>query len=363
VPGGLSSLQQWIGSSSLPKQIPQTEPSLRGRPRSDTIKDSSEYVRSWREDKRLLISKYLLRIDTRHSDTGLDWEIEVYDTQLTPNDEVLRDAIFDFVYNSYSSPNPGMLANALFNKNITALVYRAGFLLEDIHKCNYETLVSKGICNFDTLPSEDICNFDTLVKDLICHFEILVSQNICNFDTVINILIRLINTFKVPIYTQPPDTASNLPTSEQGNKQKEVVIGYFDNLNWKLDLILSRVNPVLSKQIREDIQPLSFISWLIYGNLTSQITSPMSFAVARTLETRMDAGGAALRLAKASPKDLSTQLWVIKQRLETGYMGDSVLSNDSLPDLKAFLSAESSNQGKLNLLQRLIDVLGIRLEN
>ncbi|MCJ7695496.1 MAG: hypothetical protein MUO40_08720, partial [Anaerolineaceae bacterium] len=363
VPGGLSSLQEWIGSDSLPKQIPQNEPSLRGRPRSDSVKENSEYVRSWREDKRLLIGKYLCRIGSRHSDTGLDWQIEVNDTQLTPNDEIIRDAIFEFIYQSYSSPQPGKLASALFNKNISALLFRSVFLLEDMHICNYETLVSRGICNYDTLSPEDISNFETLVNDLICHFEILVSQNICNFDTVINILIRLKNTFKIPIYTQPQYTALELTPPEQGQPEKEVVIGYFNDQNWKLEQILSRVNPVLSKQIREDIQPISFISWLIYGSLTSKITSPMSFAVARTLETRMDAGGTALRLARAIPKDLAMQLLVIKQRLGKGYMGDSAMSIDTLPELKTFLLAESSNQGKLILIQRLIDNLGISLEH
>jgi len=364
VPGGLKTLQAWIGSVSLPKRIPQKDPTQRGRPRSDDIKDNSEYVRSWRDEKRELISHYLCRIDTRRSDSGLDWQLEVNDTQLTASDYQIQDAVYHFVDDCVRMGNLDKLQSLLSGKNSSSLLQKSSYFLNHSSFCNYETLVNAGICNSDTLEPHEISYFDTLVRSIICNFDTLVRQDICNFDTVINILYRLKNTLLSIKYKQPPDTAHKksdfLQETGQSELTDQVVEAYYSNNSWDIEQILNRINPVLSKQIQQRFEPESFVSWLIYGCLTPGIKSPMSFAVSRALESGLDAGGAALRLANLPPKELSQQLWQAKVRLEAGYLGDGFLTSTLASDLSHFLKIEENTNGKLFLIQRLLDVLGIK---
>ncbi len=365
VPGGLKTLQAWIGSVSLPKRIPQKDPTKRGRPRSDDIKDNSEYVRSWRDEKRELISHYLCRIETRRSDSGLDWQLEVNDTQLTASDHQIQDAVYHFINDCARMDDLDKLQSLLSDKNASSLLQKSSYFLNHSSFCNYETLVNTGICNSDTLEPHEISYFDTLVRSIICHFDTLVRQNICNFDTVINILYKLKNTLLSIKYKQPPDTALKisdfLQETDQSELTDQVVEAYYSNNCWDIEQILNRINPVLSKQIQQRFESESFVSWLIYGCLTPGIKSPMSFAVSRALESGLDAGGAALRLANLPPKELSQQLWQAKVRLEAGYLGDGFLTSTLASDLSHFLKIEENTSGKLFLIQRLIDALGIKV--
>ena len=106
VQGGLSTLQKWIGSETLPKRIPQLKPSARGRPRKKEINSQSEYTRNWRETKRELASQYLCRITTRPSEMGTDWLLRVNEVQLTPSDEILQGAIYGFLLEPDQSMTP-----------------------------------------------------------------------------------------------------------------------------------------------------------------------------------------------------------------------------------------------------------------
>ncbi|MFH1446510.1 MAG: hypothetical protein ABIG43_03755, partial [Chloroflexota bacterium] len=141
---------------------------------------------------------------------------------------------------------------------------------------------------------------------------------------------------------------------------KQVVEANYTENHCNIDQILSRINPSLSKQIQQRFEPESLVSWVIYGCLTPGIKSPMSFAVSRALESGVDAGGAALRLANIPPDELTQQLWQAKVRLEAGYLGDGFLSTTIASDLSHFLKIEENTNGKLFLIQRLLDALGIK---
>jgi len=359
VQGGLCTLQAWIGSETLPKRIPQKDPSLRGRPRQEEVKDNSEYVRSWRDEKRNLAGAYLCRIDARASVYGQDWQLEISDTQLVDHDQALKTAMYEFIQLADTPELGTALVSVLQDKPAQSLLLRAARNCQDNQICHFETLVNQGICHSETLEAAQIRHFDTLVDALNCHFETLTAPQLCHFDTIINILIKLKNTFKASLDTQPPYTSPDQGLDSPPEDEKQVVGGLFDDHYWDLEQILSRVNPILAKQIQQRTKPAAFISWLIYAALTSLIKSPLSFAVSRTLETLQDAGGPALRLAMEDPQTLAEQAWRASQRLGGGYLGGGMTMLGVSQDLQTFLNAEHNLQAQLTLLQRLMDALGI----
>jgi len=114
-------------------------------------------------------------------------------------------------------------------------------------------------------------------------------------------------------------------------------------------------------QIQEQHAENNLLSWLIYGSLTPDIRNPLSFAVSRTLETGIDAGGPAARLASLPPHELASLLLRTQKRLEGGYLGWSQLMEAGAEDLNALLRSSADNQMmQLQLLQRLLDNLEIR---
>lgn len=359
VPGGLTTLQGWIGSTSLPGRIPQKEASERGRPRSTDLKGNSEYVRSWREERRTLAGQYLCRIATRQSDAGTDWQLEVYDTRLTEGDTILRDKVSELTSGSSQGVEMDLLIRAIHERKLQNLLYRSAFVGKEKGFCHFETLVEQGICHSETLTLSEICHFDTLVDALNCHFETLLAEGICHFDTILNILIRLKDTYFNPRYNQPPHTTEELATDIPFADPKEVVVGFFDASNWQLEAIFQRLNPELSRRLIASCQPEAIISWLIYACLTPAIHSPLSFAVTRALETRTDAGGPALRLARVKPGVLAGQVSNTLGRMKAGYLGTGAYPVNLDGDLRSFLAGVPGVQERQALLQRLVDHLGI----
>jgi hypothetical protein len=356
VQGGLTTLQKWIGSETLPKRIPQLKPSARGRPRKKEINSQSEYTRNWRETKRELASQYLCRITTRPSEMGTDWLLRVNEVQLTPSDEILQGAIYGFLLEPDQSMTP--LTWKAFTKNqifYTLLLRAARYSPQRL--CHFETLVQAGICQNETLDATLISHFDTLVDNLNCHFETLVAADICQFETIIKILYKLKYTKFFFEDNQLPDTTYSPDNLEINNNQ---VGGEDISYNIGIAAILDRINPILRSQIRERHAENNLLSWLIYGSLTPEIRNPLSFAVSRTLETGMNAGGPAARLASLPPHDLASLLLRTQKRIEGGYLGWSQLAEAGAEDLNALLRSATDSQTQLHLLQRLIDNLEIK---
>ena len=135
------------------------------------------------------------------------------------------------------------------------------------------------------------------------------------------------------------------------------MVGLFDHLDWDIDGILSRVNPVLKNRIIRENRGRQFLSWLIFGSLTSSVHSPLSFAVSRTLETDVDAGGAAARLVDQPAELLARRILNAKTRFDSGYLGNSFIEDPLDEDLTSLLQASSDSQKQIQLLQRLIDHL------
>lgn len=364
VPGGSSTLQAWIGSSTLPGRIPHQKQSQRGRPREDSVKDNSKYVRSWREDRRNLVGAYIERVATRKSEVGTDWHLRVYDTQLSKEDELLRELISSLIEDQADAIYPVVLSSILNNRTALNLLYRSALLSKDEGFCHFETLVNAGICHFDTLSGEEISHFDTLVDAFNCHFETLIAEEICHFDTVLNILLRLKNMIFLPQYTIPPHTDSQISLqSPVLDLEKQVVAGYFDNTGWKFDKLGQRINSALRTQIHARVNSVGFVSWIIYACLAPRIKHPLSFSVTRSIESGTDAGGPAARLAKLNPVDLCKQIMAAKNRLDAGYLGNTFYGASSSADLRLLLDSVESKQIQKEMLQRLIDHLGIHSED
>ncbi len=357
VPGGLPTLQAWIGSETLPKRIPQKQTSQRGRPRAGEVKDNSEYVRSWREETRNLAGQYLCRVSTRRSESGQDWQIEVYEPKLTEADETLKDSLYSFLEQAVQHSSVTGLPQLLNHSTALNLLHKAAHIQKDVAICHFETLVNAGICHFETLEPDLICHFDTLVDALNCQFETLVRTGLCHFDTIINILVRLKHTDLIQKFIQPPHTST---AQEEFLEEIPVVVGYFTEKGWDLERLTAHISPVLAQRVRESSHAIAFTSWLVLGALTSAIKTPLSFAVARAIETRTDAGGAALRLAELAPSELCQQVLEVNQRFEAGYLGNSLAHAPIHPSLREFLSAAGSLTEQKRLISRLIDALGIR---
>ncbi|HBG59733.1 MAG TPA: hypothetical protein DDW97_03045, partial [Anaerolineaceae bacterium] len=218
-------------------------------------------------------------------------------------------------------------------------------------------LVQAGICQNDTLAASLISHFDTLVDNLNCHFETLVTGDICQFETIIKILYKLKYTKFFSKNIQPQDTLlSQVEIISNDNKVGGENIAYDIEIN----TILDRINPILRLQIRERHAEKILLSWLIYGSLTSEIRNPLSFAVSRTLETGIDAGGPAARLALLPTQELASLLLRTQKRIESGYLGWSQIGETGAEDLNALLQSETDQQTQLRLLQRLIDNLEIK---
>jgi len=356
VPGGLSTLQKWIRSDTLPQRIPHKSPSTRGRPRKEAVNSGSEYTREWREANRQLASQYLCRVNTRPSDQGIDWQLRVEEVGLTASDEILKGALYAFLLDEESSSYSRALAVFASDQRFVQLL-RNALSRNPMRICHYETLVAEGICQIETLEPDLICHFDTLVDSLNCHFETLVGAEICQFDTIIKILLRLKDSVIFPKETiQPHSNASLKPPATPVETR---VVGYLAGERWNLESILGQVNPILKQRILTSPYRENFLPWLLHGCLTAAIHSPISFAVSRTLETSTGPGGSAARLAALPAPELAELLQSAGQRVLEGYIGRSYLTSGGTDDLEALLASAADARTRVQLLQRALDALGI----
>jgi len=359
VPGGLATLQKWIRSETLPQRIPHKNPSSRGRPRKEVVKSDSRYTREWREANRQLASQYLCRLNTRPGDQGIDWQLRVEEVRLTASDEILKGALYAYLYDEKSSAHTKALSAFASDPRFAPLLRKA-LHLNPARICHYETLVSEGICQFETLDAEQICHFDTLADSLNCHFETLVSAGICQFDTVIKILHRLKDSSIFPKNTFQPDSGPDFSPTAQDDEKR--VVGFFSGEQWDMARILTAVNPVLKERILSSSSGDIFMAWLLQGCLTAAIHSPMSFAVSRTLEASTAPAGPAARLAALPARELAELVRQEVQRMQAGYIGRSYLDTPGADDLEALLVSARDAHTRMQLLQRALDALGIARE-
>ena len=72
--------------------------------------------------------------------------------------------------------------------------------------------------------------------------------------------------------------------------------------NWELEQLLRRVNSrVRETLMAQEISPVAFVSWILYGVANSAIQSPLSLAISKLSDQpRISAGGAFDRLAALS---------------------------------------------------------------
>ena len=356
VPGGLVTLQGWIRSESLPKRIPHAKPSKRGRPKSSEINSDSAYTRQWRQANRDLASQYLCRLDTRPSELGTDWQLQVSEVQLTAQDESLKQAIYAFLFSPPDPVNPEILSlyassaklQLLLGKNSTA---------NPRQLCHFETLVKEGICQNETLSPEEICHFDTLVDGLIYYFETLIEAGICQFDTIIKIL----NKLKFAPYFGQKTVPSKIGSQPVGVEKNNGGAGSQDQeTSWDYGKLLQSINPELAKQIQKRRLEHRFLAWLITGNLTPEIHSPTSFAIAATLENQQSPTAPAVRLAELTAEQLSSLIRKTMRRLEQNYLGPVMNTASGSEDLASFLQPETNNNQEQNrLLRRLADALSL----
>lgn len=354
VPGGLPTLQGWIRSDTLPKRIPHGTPSKRGRPKSTSISTESAYTRQWRQSNRDLASQYLCRLDTRNSDSGTDWQLQVSEVQLTAADESLKQAIYAFLF---APPDPltSELLSAYASNSHWQRVLLSNADANPDQLCHFETLVQAGICQNETFSPTEICHFDTFVDGLNYYFETLIEAGICQFDTIIKIL----NSLKyAPFFKQKSiptkiisKSVGSVPETEDGS----------DLLSdkWDYEKLLMGINPDLKNKIRKLRLEKMFLAWLIAGSLNPEIHSPLSFAIASTLESQQSPVGPASRLAELPADELGRLLMKALSRMKQNYLGLVVSTGLGADDLASLLEPIPDNQGRFKLLRRLADALGL----
>lgn len=356
VSGGMTTLQKWIGSETLPARIPHQNPSSRGRPRKEQVSVESQYTRDWRAANRKLASQYLCRVATRAGNNGTDWQLRVEEVRLTASDEILKGALYSFLLGEHSEQALEVI-RAFSAEPLLRQLLLSALRLDPVQISHYETLVKHGICHSETLAADQICHFDTLADSLNCHFETLVRADICQFDTIIKILIRLKDSALIPNIANQPDTIADQSTAVI---ETNGVVGYFTGAEWDFGMILERINPKLRERLLAPSHQSRFISWLIYGCLTDSIHSPLSFAVSRALESASDAGGPAVRLAALPAAQLAGLLWDERLRVQAGYIGRNVIAQTGAEDLEALLLSAPDSASRSRLLQRALDALGVR---
>ncbi len=353
VPGGLPTLQGWIRSETLPKRIPHATPSKRGRPKSTEIDPDSAYTRQWRQVNRDLASQYLCRLDTRVSETGTDWHLQVSEVQLTAADESLKQAIYAFLFAPPDPVSPELLS--AYASNIQwQQVMVSNSEANPARLCHFETLVKAGICQNETLNLSQICHFDTLVDGLNYYFETLIEAGICQFDTIIKILNRL----KYAPFFKQQTTPSKITVQSDGSVFDSVEKLPVDLKNeWDYDKLMSGINPELRKKIQKMSAGEKFLAWLVTGSLNPEIHSPVSFAIATTLENKQISVAPAVRLADLPPAELRLLLQKTLRRMEQNYLGPVINSGAGSADLNSLLEPVTDIQERLRLLRRLADAL------
>lgn len=355
VPGGLPTLQGWIRSETLPKRIPHVNPSKRGRPKSTEVNPDSAYTRQWRQANRDLASQYLCRLETRNSETGTDWHLQVSEVQLTAADESLKQALYAFLFSPPDPVTPELLSAYASSPSLQRV------LLSDAETnptrlCHFETLLIAGICQNETLAPEDICHFDTLVDGLNYYFETLIEAGICQFDTIIKIL----NKLKYAPFIKQETIPTKIMTQAAGSDFLSKEISPSDGKTaWDYEKLMCGINPDLRKRIQKLGLEKNFLSWLIAGSLNAEIHSPLSFAIASTLENKQIPSGPATRLADLNPFELSKLLNKTMSRMQQNYLGPIMTGLAGNEDLASLLQPVADNQERLRLLRRLADALGL----
>lgn len=355
VPGGLPTLQGWIRSETLPKRIPHNKPSKRGRPKETKINPASAYTRQWRQANRDLASQYLCRLETRDSETGADWHLRVSEVQLTAADESLKQALYAFLFAPPDPVSPQLLSTYASDEQWQYLLLRNAEA-NPSQLCHFETLVKAGICQNETLAPDQICHFDTLVDGLNYYFETLIEAGICQFDTIIKILNKLKYApfFKQetsPTKISPQTVGSDVDLIEDSSEDP--------GKDWDYSKLMNGINPELQKKIRNLGFEKNFLTWLIAGSLNATIHSPISFAIAATLENRQTPAGAAARLANLPVHQLSKLLQRTYRRMEQNYLGPLMNGDPGNEDLESLLQSVPDSHERLKLLRRLADALGL----
>lgn len=354
VPGGLPTLQGWICSETLPKRIPHAKPSKRGRPKSENINPDSAYTRQWRQTNRKLASQYLCRLDTRPSEFGVDWQLQVSEVALTAADESLKQAIYAFLFAPPDPVNAELLSLfASVPQFMHAMLSNAN--ANPRRLCHFETLVDAGICHNETMTGLDICHFDTLVDGLNYYFETLIEAGICQFDTIIKIL----NTLKYSPFVKQNSIPSNIPLQKAGLDVEKTQLADNPQKIWDYDSLLAGINPNLKNKIQQLRQEKIFLAWLLTGSLTPAIHSPVSFAIANTLGSQSSPSSPAVRLADMEPTELASLVRKTLNRMKQNYLGPIILTNPGSEDLASLLEPVTDNQERRRLLLRLLDALGL----
>ena len=355
VPGGLPTLQGWIRSETLPKRIPHTKPSKRGRPKSTEVNPDSAYTRQWRQANRDLASQYLCRLETRNSENGTDWHLQVSEVQLTAADESLKQALYAFLFAPPDPVTPELLS-AYASNSSWQRVMLSDAEANPTRLCHFETLVKSGICQNETLVSEEICHFDTLVDGLNYYFETLIEVGICQFDTIIKILNKL---KYAPFFKQETIPTKISPQTDGSVQEKDGISADAFAKDWDYSKLMRGINPELRRKIQKQGAEKKFLAWLIAGSLNPEIHSPISFAIAATLENQHSPAVPAARLADLQMGELGSLLKKTMRRMGQNYLGPVINSGSGSEDLASLLQLVSDNQGRLKLLRRLADALNL----
>ena len=129
--------------------------------------------------------------------------------------------------------------------------------------------------------------------------------------------------------------------------------------SWDYNKLMSGINPELRKKIQKLGAAKKFLAWLIAGSLNADIHSPLSFAVAVTLENQKAPTISAIRLAELQADELSALLKKTLRRMTENYLGPMLNNGAGSEDLASLLQPVPDIHERLRLLRRLADALGL----
>ena len=128
-----------------------------------------------------------------------------------------------------------------------------------------------------------------------------------------------------------------------------------------VNIFFRQITAIDTDSLRKKIQKLSaeeqFLAWLIAGGLNPEIHSPVSFAIATTLESKQTPLSPAIRLADLPAPELSQLIQKTLRKMEQNYLGPVISGGTGSADLTSLLEPVADSQERLRLLRRLADAL------
>jgi hypothetical protein len=278
--GGNTAIASRLGVDN-PRQVAQWFPAILERGgHKDTHTPASSLEMSRRQRLQEAIAFFATRTDYRVSGNGsYDWHFKVQCMDpLLPEHELVKRAAVSLLVTAE-------------DQDVLPQLY---MFLEWLPNTCFETLKKDPMLVLRLSKIDNAC-LETLATILNDCFETVKDLPNGCFETLLKIL---------KIYKDSQKEKESSTTQDSASfKQRlphEVAGGACQKGSWSLEKILARVNPKIREQLlRQEQNPIPFISWILYGAANNTIKDPIGLGIAKLKEQPgLTAGGPFDRLAR-----------------------------------------------------------------